>query len=84
MGTPRHGQAVAAWIRGAKTNAIPESVRLAKGLEADWAAVHAGLTESWSQGMTKEFNNQIQCLKRIMFGRADFDLLRARILHNQS
>ncbi|WP_146038970.1 ISL3 family transposase, partial [Sulfobacillus sp. hq2] len=84
MVTHRHGQALAAWIRGAKASAIPEIVRFAKGLEADWAAVHAGLTESWSQGMTEGFNTQIKYLKRVMFGRADFDLLRARILHNQS
>ncbi len=33
--------------------------------------------------MTEGFNNQIKCLKRIMYGRAHLDLLRARILHKQ-
>ena len=80
----RHGQALPAWIRQAKGSAIPELARFAEGLESDYAAVQNGLTQEWSQGMTEGFNNQIKCLKRVMYGRAHFPLLRARILHNQS
>ena len=63
---------------------MTELVRFAQGLTDDMAAVQVSLTESWSQGMTEGFNNQIKCLKRVLYGRAHFDLLRARILHNQS
>ena len=84
MLTHRHGQSLDAWIRAVQTSAIPELVVFAKGLLADREAVHNGLTLSWSQGMTEGFNTQIKCLKRVMYGRAHFDLLRRRILRNQS
>ncbi len=83
MLTHRKGSALAAWIRAAQVSGIPELMRFAKGLAEDAPAVQAGLTDPWSQGMTEGFNNQIKCLKRIMYGRAHLDLLRARILHNQ-
>lgn len=82
--THRQGHALGPWIQAAEASGIPEIARFARGLRDDFAAVQAGLTEEWSQGMTEGFNNQIKCLKRVMYGRADFDLLRARILHNQS
>lgn len=84
MVTHRHGQALPAWIQAAEASGIPEIVGFAKGLRGDQAAVQAGLTEPWSQGMTEGFNNKIKCLKRLMYGRARFDLLRTRILHDQS
>jgi transposase len=34
--------------------------------------------------MTEGFNNHIQWLKRVWYGRSHFDWLRARIVHNQS
>lgn len=82
--THRRGQALPAWIQAAETSGVPELVRFAKGLKDDIDAVQAGVTDPWSQGMTEGFNNQIKCLKRVLYGRAHFDLLRARILHNQS
>lgn len=83
MLTHRKGSALAAWIRAAPASGVPERMRFAQGLTEDAAAVQAGLTDPWSQGMTEGFHNPIQCVKRIMYGRAHLDLLRARILHNQ-
>jgi transposase len=82
--THRRGQALPAWIQAAETRGVPELVRFAKGLTDDIDAVQAGVTEHWSQGMTEGFNNPIQWLKRVLYGRAHFDWLRARIVHNQS
>lgn len=56
----------------------------AKGVEADIDVLRAGLTAEWSQGMTEGLNNQIKCLKRVLYGRAHFDRLWSRILHNPS
>jgi transposase len=53
------------------------------GLRGDLAAVTAGLTLPWSNGPTEGTITRIKSLKRAMFGRANPDLLRRRILHRQ-
>ena len=50
------------------------------GLERDLAAVTAGLTLPWSSGVVEGHVNRINMLKRQMFGRADFLLLRKRVV----
>ncbi|OHV38527.1 transposase [Parafrankia soli] len=54
--------------------------RYANGLERDLAAVSAGLTQPWSSGPVEGHVNRIKMLKRQMYGRAHFDLLRKRVL----
>ncbi|MEV8395193.1 MULTISPECIES: hypothetical protein [unclassified Streptomyces] len=47
----------------------------------DWLdAVIAGLTLPWSSGVVEGHVNRIKMLKRQMFGRAGFALLRKRVL----
>jgi transposase len=53
----------------------------ARHLRRDQAAVHAGLTLSHNSGPVEGTVNKIKMLKRQMFGRAGFDLLRTRVLH---
>lgn len=78
-----HHQATAlpAWLRAAETSGIPELVSFAKGIREDYAAVLAGIRSLWSQGMVEGLHNKIKRLKRIMYGRGGFDLLRQRTLH---
>ncbi|MEJ3750837.1 hypothetical protein WEI85_47400 [Actinomycetes bacterium KLBMP 9797] len=52
----------------------------AKGLQRDLDAVTAGLTLPWSSGAVEGQVNRVKMLKRQMYGRAKFDLLRRRIL----
>jgi len=59
---------------------IQELDRFAAGLLADEAAVRAGLTMAWSNGQTEGQVNRPKLLKRQMYGRANFDLLRRRVL----
>jgi transposase len=59
---------------------VPELRSFATGLRRDWAAVRAGLELSWSNGQTEGQVNRLKLLKRQMFGRAGFDLLRRRLL----
>jgi transposase len=54
--------------------------RFGKGLENDLKAVRAALTLSWSNGQTEGQVNRLKLIKRQMFGRASFDLLRRRFL----
>jgi transposase len=46
----------------------------------DRSAVEAALTQPYRQGQTEEQINRLKALKRTMYGRANFDLLRKRFL----
>uniref|UniRef100_UPI00384F3EF5 transposase n=1 Tax=Streptomyces albicerus TaxID=2569859 RepID=UPI00384F3EF5 len=52
----------------------------ADSVRKDLAAVTAGLTLSYSSGAVEGHANRIKTIKRQMYGRASFTLLRARIL----
>lgn len=54
--------------------------RFAAGLKKDLQAVRAGLTEEWSNGPVEGFVHKLKLLKRQGYGRASFELLRARML----
>ncbi|MGY5014684.1 transposase [Streptomyces sp. 900105755] len=49
-------------------------------LRQDLDAVTAGLTLPWSSGVVEGHVNRIETIKRAMYGRAGFRLLRTRIL----
>jgi transposase len=46
----------------------------------DEAAVRSGVTLDWSNGPVEGHVNRLKVIKRSMYGRARFDLLRARVL----
>ena len=53
---------------------------LAKGIRTDFAAVSAALAEPWSNGQTEGQIAKLKLVKREMYGRANLDLLRARLV----
>jgi transposase len=59
---------------------LPELKAFARGLEQDRAAIEAALREEWSNGQTEGQVHRLKLLKRQMYGRAKFDLLRAKVL----
>ncbi len=75
------GEQLDAWIAKVTASQIKELQRFAKGLERDKAAVLAGLTLSHNNGQVEGQVTRIKLLKRMMFGRAGFALLRQRVLH---
>jgi len=54
---------------------------IARGLWRDRDAVEAAVATEWSNGQTEGQVNRLKTTKRAMDGRAQFDLLRQRILH---
>jgi transposase len=78
----RDGERFDAWIAAASASEIAELRRFAQGLLPDIAAVRAGLTLEWSNGQTEGQINRLKTLKRQMYGRAGFVLLRQRLLHS--
>jgi transposase len=68
------------WLEEAEACKAPAMRNFATGLRKDLAAVRAGLTEEWSNGPVEGFVHKLKLLKRQGYGRAGFDLLRARML----
>ncbi len=78
----RRGDALDAWIQRARDQAVPRELRMfATGLRSDYQAVKAALTTYWSNGQVEGQVNRLKLIKRQMYGRAKFDLLRKRVLH---
>lgn len=59
-------------------------MQAAQGRQRDWAAVHAGVTLPWHNGITEGHVNRIKLLKRQGYRRAGFTFLRQRVLHTKS
>jgi transposase len=68
------------WIDRTKRCEIGPLVRFAWGSMKDLAAVAAAVDTSWSSGQVEGQINRLKMLKRQMYGRAGFTLLRARVL----
>lgn len=56
----------------------------AKGMLKDIEAVENGINMSWSNGATEGHVNRIKSIKRQMYGRASFELLRKKVILSQS
>jgi transposase len=68
------------WLVQAEHSSLPEFKKMAKGIRLDYAAVKAAFSSEWSNGQVEAQVNCLKLQKRIVFGRANFDLLRLRVL----
>jgi transposase len=75
-------QDLRSWMEQAISSGIPELRSFVAGIDRDYHAVHATLRLPWSQGTTEGKVNKLKTLKRVMYGRAGFALLRQRLLHD--
>ena len=76
----QRGYLLLEWIRQAEQDAPKPMKGFAGFLRQDLDAVTAGLTLPWSSGVVEGHVNRVKTLKRAMYGRASFELLRARVL----
>jgi hypothetical protein len=74
------GDRLPGWMLRVQADNLPALHSLVTGLRRDLDAVTAGLTMIWSSGPVEGAVNRIKTIKRSMYGRAGFDLLRRRIL----
>ena len=75
------GQDMHAWLNDAMHETVPKELRnFAKGILRDWSAIVAAITLPWSNGQTEGQVNRLKTIKRQMYGRSSFDLLRLRFL----
>ncbi|MFF3445487.1 ISL3 family transposase [Streptosporangium sp. NPDC002721] len=68
------------WLAAVLADDLPGLHSFVHGIERDLAAVTAGLSLPWSSAAVEGQVNRIKTLKRQMFGRAGFLLLRKRVL----
>ncbi len=68
------------WLAQAEHSGIRELGSFACGIRRDYAAVRAAFTSEWSNGPVEAQVNCLKLQKRLMFGRANFDLLRLHVL----
>jgi len=68
------------WISTAQEVSLPHIHSFLRGLRFDQDAVRAALTSEYHNGGTEGVNTKTKLIKRQMYGRAGFRLLRHRIL----
>ncbi len=71
---------LAKWIRDAKKINVKELNSFVTLIESDIDAVKNAIKYDYSNGLTEGFNNKTKVIKRVMYGRCSFDLLRLKIL----
>ena len=69
------------WLAAVEESGVQALRRFGQGLRRDAAAVEAALSLEWSQGQVEGTVTKIKLIKRSMYGRCNFDLLRLRVLH---
>jgi len=69
------------WLAYAVASTCSSLHRFAQGLQSDYDAVLAGLRLPTNNGQLEGQVNQLKAIKRQMFGRAKFDLLRLQDLY---
>ena len=79
--TNQGGERLDEWMAAVEADDVPHLHRFVRGLRRDYDAVRNGLTLPHNSGAVEGNINRIKMIKRQMYGRANFDLLRKRILH---
>lgn len=68
------------WLEKAKQLDVIELNSFINLIESDIEAVKNAIIYNFSNGLTEGFNNKTKVIKRQMYGRCNFDLLRLKIL----
>jgi transposase len=78
--TTLHGDRLDDWITAVEADDQPDLHSFTRGLKHDHDAVLNGLTTQWNSGIVEGNVNRLKTIKRQMYGRAAFPLLRKRVL----
>jgi predicted transcriptional regulator len=76
----KKGEKLSDWITRARKSGIEKLEGFAKSINSDYLAVEAGIYLDYSNGQVEGQVNKLKNIKRQMFGRANFDLLKIRVL----
>jgi transposase len=76
----RKADRLGAWMKKAMVSGFSAVAQFAKTLGRDFRAVELAMETPWSNGPLEGHINRLKVIKRQMYGRAGFELLRARVL----
>jgi transposase len=76
----RNAQSLSTWLWDCQKSEISDLVAFAQGLEKEGSALHAAFTLPYSNGPVEGKINKLKFIKRSMYGRGGFLLLRQRVL----
>jgi transposase len=68
------------WLEGCLRCGLPDLESFAQGVQMDYEAIKTSLLLSYSNGPVEGHVNKLKFVKRSMYGRGSFDLLRQRVL----
>jgi transposase len=71
------------WLSRAEVSPCPEVRTFAEGIRRDESAVDAAVTTQWSNGPVEGHVNRLKTIKRQMYGRAGFALLKSRVVSRE-
>ena len=76
----KDGDSLNKWVKDAMVSSLKELGSLGQGVLKDFSAVRNAATLPWSNDQVEGHLNKLKMLKRQMFGRASFNLLRERFV----
>jgi len=76
------GEQLDKWLNKVEASHLQAFQSFVTGVQQDKDAVLAGLTLHWSNGPVEGQVNRLKLIKRSMYGQADLDLLKLRVLHH--
>ncbi|MFW2475922.1 MAG: ISL3 family transposase [Sediminibacterium sp.] len=77
------GELLKHWISRAIRMGVKELKSFARGMLSDFDAVKNGIELPWSNGPVEGQVNKLKMIKRQMYGRAGFELLRRRMIYQE-
>jgi hypothetical protein len=76
------GEQLEQWLSKVEASHLQAFQPFVTGVQKDKDAVLAGLTLPWSNGPLEGNVNRLKFIKRSMYGQADLNLLKLRVLHH--
>ncbi len=77
----RDGARLDGWLADVQASGVRELKQFAKSLLRDEAAVRGALDTAWSTGQVEGQINRLKLVKRTMYGRGSFEVLRQRVMN---
>ena len=76
------GERLEEWLGKVQASHLQAFQSFVTGVQQDKDAVLAGLTLPWSNGPVEGHRNRLKLIKRSMYGQAELNLLKLRVLHH--
>jgi transposase len=70
------------WLKAAANSSLKTVRYFGKFLQDEYSFIRAALEHDWSNGQTEGQINRLKFIKRQMYGRASFELLRQKVLYH--